>query len=127
MEYLYEWMRQVSGYMILAAALLELAAGESYRKYIRMYTGIILILLILAPVLRLFGNDAEETAAEALRRFEQAQEKIQESLQTDLETAGVSWDEEAADSGSVGDVADAETGSGTGAGEIEVGEIRIGR
>ena len=47
MEKLYEWVRQIAYVMVLISVIMQLAAGKQYQKYIRLYTGIVLILFIL--------------------------------------------------------------------------------
>ena len=55
-EYLYGWLEDLSFYLILVTAVLYVLPSNSYRKYIRFFTGLILILLLLNPILNLFGN-----------------------------------------------------------------------
>ena len=52
--YLYEWIRNVAFYLVLVTALLHVLPRSGYQKYIRFFTGLVLILLVLAPVLKLF-------------------------------------------------------------------------
>ena len=59
-DYLYEWVRGIAYYMVLVTVVMQMTAAESYRKYIRLFTGIILVLMILAPVMRIFGINGEE-------------------------------------------------------------------
>ena len=47
-DYLYEWVRGIAYYMVLVTVVMQMTAAESYRKYIRLFTGIILVLMILA-------------------------------------------------------------------------------
>lgn len=78
---LYEWIRQLSSFLVLTAVAAQLAAGESYRKYIRLYTGILLVLLILSPVMSLFGGSADVMTKQAGERFTKAQEELEKSLE----------------------------------------------
>ena len=57
--YLYEWIRNVAFYLVLVTALLHVLPRSGYQKYIRFFTGLVLILLVLAPVLRLFQMEEE--------------------------------------------------------------------
>ena len=55
-EYLYEWLRNISYYLILVTAVTYVLPSNSYRKYIRLFTGLVLIMMLLTPVLNLFGE-----------------------------------------------------------------------
>lgn len=57
--YLYEWIRNVAFYLVLVTALLHVLPRSGYQKYIRFFTGLVLILLVLAPVLKLFQMEEE--------------------------------------------------------------------
>ena len=63
--YLYEWIRNVAFYLVLVTALLHVLPRSGYQKYIRFFTGLVLILLVLAPVLKLF--QMEEGLRDAYR------------------------------------------------------------
>jgi len=55
-EYLYEWLQNISYYLILVTAVTYVLPSNSYRKYIRLFTGLVLIMMLLIPVLDLFGE-----------------------------------------------------------------------
>ena len=57
--YLYEWIRNVAFYLVLVTALLHVLPRSGYQKYVRFFTGLVLILLVLAPVLKLFQMEEE--------------------------------------------------------------------
>ena len=52
---LYEWLKDLSFYLILVTAVLYVLPSNSYRKYLRFFTGLVLIVLLITPVLNLFG------------------------------------------------------------------------
>ena len=133
-DYLYEWVRGIAYYMVLVTVVMQMTAAESYRKYIRLFTGIILVLMILAPVMRIFGINGEEIWMQEEGYEELAQnveEKIEElereiSLEMPPEpegglAAGGGMDAGVLDGGFAEGQQEKETG------RIEVGEIRIGR
>ena len=66
---LYEWLKDVSFYLILVTAVLYVLPSNSYRKYIRFFTGLVLIILLLNPVLSLFGMK-EYTEKDFIEKFE---------------------------------------------------------
>lgn len=56
-DYLYDWIWNLTVYMVLVTAVLQAVPGNDYKKYIRFFTGLVLVLMIAAPVLRLFGTE----------------------------------------------------------------------
>ena len=111
---LYDWIRQIAYVMVLISVLMQLAAGKQYQKYIRLYTGIVLILFMLAPVFRIFGTDTAEFMTEAEKKYAEMVEQI-ETKAEEFEEADVTKSLEESEE------------EQTEAGRIEVGEIRIGR
>ena len=55
-DYLYEWIQNIAFYLVLVTAVLHAVPDKGYQKYIRFFTGLVLILMIVTPVLRLFGT-----------------------------------------------------------------------
>lgn len=51
-NYFYEWLRNLAFYMVLVTAVLQLIPNRSYEKYIRFFCGLILVILLLTPVMR---------------------------------------------------------------------------
>lgn len=59
MKELYQWLQDLAVYLILVSAVLQALPKESYRKYIRFFAGLVLIVLLMTPLLKL--NDMEHT------------------------------------------------------------------
>lgn len=55
MEYLVSWMKNIAIFYVLATLIKNLIPGERYGKYIKLFLGIILIVLVLKPIGKL-GN-----------------------------------------------------------------------
>lgn len=53
LDYCYETISDLSGFLVLSAVILQLLPGKEYRKYIRFYLGLVLISLVLGPILKL--------------------------------------------------------------------------
>ena len=70
---LYEWLQNISYYLILVTAVTYVLPSGSYRKYIRFFTGLVLILMLLIPVMNLFRikiPDGDEMFEDFLSRYE---------------------------------------------------------
>ena len=50
MEDLYTWVGNITGYFIFLAVMSNLIPGKKYEKYIRLFTGMVAILLIMKPL-----------------------------------------------------------------------------
>ena len=58
-NYFYEWLRNLAFYMVLVTAALQLIPNRSYEKYIRFFCGLILVILLLTPVMRVIDAGFE--------------------------------------------------------------------
>ena len=84
-DYIFEWIRKLACYMVLVTAFVQIVPGNDYKKYIRFFTGIILISLLITPVLSLFGmgNDfwnlyEGKEYEEQVREMEEAAKYLEE-------------------------------------------------
>ena len=55
MEYIYQWMKNLSFYLVLLSVLLQMIPGEQYKKYVKFFAGMILIMMLLKPMAGLLG------------------------------------------------------------------------
>ena len=55
LEYIYEWMENIAFYLVILVAIMQMVPGEPYKKYIRFFAGMILILMLIGPILKLFN------------------------------------------------------------------------
>ena len=62
LDYIYEWMENIAFYMVIVDAAMQMVAGESYKKYIRFFAGMILILMLTGPILKIFGMSEFQVA-----------------------------------------------------------------
>ncbi len=70
--YLYEWLMDLSFYLIMVTAVTYILPSAGYRKYIRFFTGLVLILMLLSPVFELIG--AENKVQNLLKEYDFEQE-----------------------------------------------------
>ena len=119
LQQLYGWIQNIAVYLIVAAAVMHAIPGKDYGKYVRFFSGLVLILLLFTPVLNLTGmverfrEIYQSTQYEMDRReIEEARERLEEADILDFlpeEYSGMDSDG-AEENGSL----------------IEVEEIRIG-
>lgn len=51
MDKIYEWIRNIVIYMILHTIIMNLLGSSSYKKYVSIISGMILVLIVIAPLL----------------------------------------------------------------------------
>lgn len=56
-EAVYVWLRQVVVFYIISTLLVNAVIADKYKDYIRIVTRMILILIVISPVARLYGNE----------------------------------------------------------------------
>lgn len=55
LDYIYQWIENIAFYMIIIVAVLQMCPGNSYKKYIRFFAGLILIIMLIGPIFKIFG------------------------------------------------------------------------
>lgn len=55
MDKIYEWIRNIVIYMILNTIIMNLLGNSSYKKYVNIISGMILVLIVVAPVMELLN------------------------------------------------------------------------
>lgn len=105
MSGIYEWIRSLVFYLILMTMILNLLPDKKYEKYLRLFTGMIFILLVFGPFADLSGleermagvferltfrNDVKllqkEIADTDGKRLSRLVDGYQEAVETDLRT-----------------------------------------
>ena len=104
-DFLYEWIQNLAFYLVMVTAALHAVPGENYKKYIRFFTGLVLILMMLTPLFKIFGADLD---IEGLYNKEEYGRRLEEFTQ-DVQKADLLE----------GGAQEEETG------KVEVEEIRI--
>lgn len=67
MEGAVSWIKSIACYVILISLLQGILPDNRYKKYVQLFTGLVLMLLILSPMLQLRRQD--QTLADAFHRY----------------------------------------------------------
>lgn len=118
-QQIYSWIQDITVYLIVTAAIMHAVPGKDYGKYIRFFSGLILILLLATPLLNLTGmkerfetlyrNNEYELEKQEIERVEELY--TDPALSDDLRMDKNIQEEDGRDGNS----------------RIEVGEIEIGQ
>ena len=137
-ETIYEWIQNIIIFLIFASAVLEVLPGNAYQKYIRFFVGIVLILLVTSPFLKLSGMESRLFDIYRSREYERELDEAERLEKEFAETTIFDFISEEFATGSREGISE-ENGRNTDAPEegdgvteepvtkrIEVEEIRIG-
>ena len=114
----YQWIQNLSVWLVLSAVILHLVPGKDYGKYVRFFSGMVLLLLFLEPMLKLTGTDGMITKLYEgnLAKEDQAEKELLQKLYESADLTGI-LPEEGADEKSQKKVSETQA--------VEVEEIRI--
>ncbi|MBH1940201.1 stage III sporulation protein AF [Mobilitalea sibirica] len=57
MNEIYEWIKNIVIYMILNTIIMNLLGNSSYKKYVSIVSGMILVLIVVSPIMRFLKID----------------------------------------------------------------------
>lgn len=52
-----QWLYNIILFIIFSSLLLQICAAKKYEKYVRFFSGIILVILVVSPVVKWLGSD----------------------------------------------------------------------
>ena len=78
LSYLYEWVQNIAYYMILVTVVVQVIPKSGYKKYIRFFTGLLLILLMCEPILKVAGMEDSFMELYHKTSYEQEQKEMEE-------------------------------------------------
>lgn len=80
MSYLTEWVTNIIIFILLATIIDLLLPNSSLRKYTKMVTGLLLIMIILSPIFQFFHEDIEEVLQSINREGYASEEDIKNQI-----------------------------------------------
>jgi stage III sporulation protein AF len=75
LEWLSEWLKQILAVVLLASIVDLLMPGKSFHRYMRFVLGLLILLAMLGPVLKLLKDDPEVLLKNGMRGWEAASRK----------------------------------------------------
>lgn len=124
LEEIYGWIQSISVYLIVTAAVMHAIPGKEYEKYVRFFSGLVLILLLFTPILKLTGIEESFQSLYQSREYELDKKAIEEAEEWFEEEEFLEFLPEEYAGGQ--DAYDGEEGEESSSERIEVEEIRIG-
>ena len=73
-----DWIKTLVGYLLIVSVVTQMMPNQKYEQYVRLFTGFLLIILILQPVLKIESANAflEGKIHEFVREQEELETKI---------------------------------------------------
>lgn len=85
MEILKDLVRNILTYYIILSVLMAMIGKSSYKKYIEMFSGLVMIIIILNPLIKLFGaQDALDMNLQKNQLYEVAQAESDDIMVAEL-------------------------------------------
>ena len=73
---LYDWIQNIAVYLIVVSAVMHAVPGKEYEKYIRFFSGLILILLLFMPLMNMTGIADEFVSLYKSQEYEMNRREI---------------------------------------------------
>lgn len=85
-----EWLKNIAGYFLILSVGMAMLPDKKYEPYVKLFTGFILLILMLQPVLRISSMDSyiQEKVLEIVEEQEALEKKLfqeKESFSKQLE------------------------------------------
>ena len=58
-NYLYRWIENIAFYLVILTVAMQMVPNNNYKKYIQFFSGLILVLMLAGPILKIFGMEKE--------------------------------------------------------------------
>lgn len=59
MEYFVQWIKNIAIFYIIASLILNIIPGDKYKRYIKLFLGVVMVILLIKPIGRLTGLDGK--------------------------------------------------------------------
>lgn len=72
------WLKSLVGYMLIVSVVMQMLPDKKYEQYVKLFTGFLLIIFVLQPVLKIGSVDSY--LADKIAGFVQEQELLEERI-----------------------------------------------
>lgn len=76
-DYLYDWIQNLAFFLVIITAVLQIIPGKGYKKYVQFFSGMVMILLMLTPILKLTGIENQFYKLYHSKEYEMSKEDIE--------------------------------------------------
>ena len=72
------WLKSIVGYLLIVSVTMQMLPNRKYEQYVRLFTGFLLIILVLQPLLRI--GSANSYLEEKISGFVEEQEELESRI-----------------------------------------------
>lgn len=72
------WLKSIVGYLLIVSVTMQLLPNKKYEQYVRLFTGFVMIILVLQPLLRM--GDFSDYLENHISQFVQEQEALEADI-----------------------------------------------
>lgn len=80
MEAFYSWIKGIAFYIILVTTVMYVLPNQKYQKYLRFFTGIVMILLVINPILKVLKQDQNLSYTFQLNNYRQELDEFNKDI-----------------------------------------------
>ena len=73
-----DWIKTLVGYLLIVSVVTQMMPNRKYEQYVKLFTGFLLIILILQPVLKI--GSANAVLEDKIYEFVQEQEELETQI-----------------------------------------------
>lgn len=73
-----EWLKSLVGYLLLVSVTMQMLPNQKYEQYVRLFTGFLMIIIVLQPLLKIRSADAY--LEYKIQEFVQEQSDLEEKI-----------------------------------------------
>lgn len=76
----YEWVKNVAFYLIFITAIMNALPDNHFKKYVRLFTGMILVVVLISPISRLLQIEKDLDFSFITKSYELELEEVQKQI-----------------------------------------------
>ena len=80
LEAFYGWVEDITVYMIMITLIYKLSASATYKPYIKLFTGLLMVIIIMTPITKIWNGDWELELNQEKYNWELESARISEDI-----------------------------------------------
>lgn len=80
LEAFYGWVEDITVYMIAITLIYKLSAASAYQSYIKLFTGLLMVIIIMKPIAKIWNGDWELELNQEKYNWELESARISEKI-----------------------------------------------
>lgn len=73
-----QWLKSLVGYLLIVSVTIQMLPNKKYEQYVKLFTGFLLIILLLRPVLKI--GSASSFLENKIQEFVEEQEMLENEI-----------------------------------------------